>query len=155
MVAQAVRLSELVKEDAVAITGKQFHKITFTTALVLLTSVFIGASVQAESKHKKACPPSRGTDIVFPKKTKFQILQYDFSTDTYQVGSPDFPGEEATDVIFDELIERTPELRKDAKKLRQNPRRVLDETYMAEKDLPGLTIEELAARKGCGPTPQE
>ena len=129
--------------------------ITLFLALTLAGSISLAQAPAAKGKAdakaaaKKVCSKTNGTDLPFLKGHNFLVQDYNRDTATYQIISPDFPGEGSSDVTLDGLAISSSKIKKDLDTLRKHPEDIIDQTYMAEEDLPTLFDEERDARKGC------
>lgn len=106
-------------------------------------------STEIATEHVKLCREKLGTDLKFPAKKKFQIVKYDANTDTYDIQSPDFPGEGLSIVAFQTILKSVKELRPIESMVKRKPEEIVDNVYTSEKDLPTLFAKEKEAREGC------
>lgn len=106
-------------------------------------------TANAKSAAKKICSKTNGTDLPFLKGHNFVIQNYDPATATYEILSPDFPGEGTAWVTLEALAASVPGIKKDMGSIGKHPEDILDQTYMAETDIPTFFEEERDARKGC------
>lgn len=136
---------------------KHFMKTILGTSLALsLLALESGAKSKTEAKKPAAVEvdcKNNGTDLVFPKARPFQILSYDAKTDTYEINSPELPGEGESYITLDGLIRAVPKLKRRRLELRKNPEDIIDSVFSGEKDLPTLLDTEREARKACVKAP--
>lgn len=123
------------------IQGRALTTVTLIVLLMSSSPSFAGAA--------KACPDVRGTDLVFPKGRELRVLRYDEESDTYEIGSQNFPGEDPSTVTPDALAQTVPKVREIKRELREHPEEIIDAVYKPEADVPTLTTKQLAQRKLC------
>lgn len=119
-------------------------KKIFAAALTVLLMIAVPFAGAADANQKLKPDPKYGTDLPLPKGAVIEIISYDEKTDSYEVGSVNFPGEGSTFVTPEGLARAIPAL--DLTRLKNSPQKILSTQYKLDGVLSGLTDEELKMR---------
>lgn len=119
------------------------------TSLLAVAFALPASATEIASEQVKLCRTKMGTDLKYPAKTKFQIVKYDANTDTYDIQSPELPGEGISIVAFQTIMKNVKEVRAIESLVKRKSEDIVDNIYTSDNELPTLFPKEKEAREGC------
>lgn len=117
-----------------------------------LAVVLLLCALPALAADRKADPcATKGTNLAYPKGKKIEIVAYHASSATFEIQSPDFPGEGTSFVTFDGLADGVKAVRTKRGAIAADPASLKGAIFTTDKPIPTLFERETEARAECGP----